>query len=61
MDYTVLDRAAFLAERSDVPRALPPQNSAEHLLLTAMKEQQMLSALLICTLLEDQTLKLSCR
>lgn len=61
MDYTILDRAAFLAERSDVPRALPPQNPAEQRLLTAIKEQQMLSTLLICILLENQTLKLSCR
>ena len=60
MEYPILDRVTFLTERFDVPRALPSQNPTEQLLLTTMKEQQMLAALLICTLLENQTLKLSC-
>ena len=61
MEYPILDRVAFLTERSDVPRALPSQNPMEQMLLTTMKEQQMLAELLIYTLLGNQTLKLSCR
>ena len=56
MEYPILDRIAFLAERSDVPHALPSQNPAEQRLLSVKEDQKMLLALLICSLIENQTL-----
>lgn len=54
MDCTILNRAVFLIERADVPRAFPSQNQAEELFASvaaAASEQRMLSMLLARSLL----------
>ena len=56
MEYPILDRIAFLVERSDIPCALPTQNPAEQRLLSVMEDQKMLLALLVCSLIENQIL-----
>lgn len=65
MDQTFLNRAVFLIERADVPRALLPKDLLGNLLssnIDAFMEQRVLSAFLTGLLLGrfDYTLKFNC-
>ena len=66
MDQNILNRAAFLIERADVPRSVPPQNPEKAPLDSisgVMLEQQLLAAFMAGILLGSSayTLKFSWR